>query len=649
MKKHSSRRALRVCLFAAAALLAAACASVGNPGGGPRDEDPPRFTGSSPHPYSVNVTPTRVVIHFDEIVNVKDAFSKVVVSPVSKSVPRVSSQGHRVIVEFQDSLLPNSTYTIDFGDAIEDNNEGNKLHGFSFTFSTGPEIDSLRVAGMVLSANDLEPQQGMLVGIQSDLADSAFSTRPLERVARTDDRGRFIIRGLKPGTYRVFALGDNDNDYTHANPEETMAFLDRFVVPSSLPTTVTDTIWNLKTGKVDSVVNRASTRYLPDDILLRSFVPDAAQLYMLRYERTDSTRLNIIMSRHAPELPQLSFPDYPDLPSSWCIEEHSPANDTLTYWIRDPRLIANDTLRVALTYLRTDSLNALSPVTDTLRFLTERPRHVGKAPKKTPEQLAKDSLDRLLLSYSFLTGGNQDVNRPILLEFATPLASLDSAAFRLEVKKDTAWLPTRTPLRLSNVPGRSNPRRIALEYPWAYDTEYRIVADTLAAIGIYGRVSRPIEHTFRTKREDDYCSLTLSLMGWPQDVPAFVELLNASDSPVRGAKVENGRAVFRFLTPGKYYARITEDLDGDGRYTTGDYDSLRLPERSFYYPKLITVNKNWDKSETWDVFSTPVDSQKPHKLLKNKPEADKRAKTQNETEEDEEEETFDPTRNPFAN
>lgn len=646
--KNRICRLLRAASLLGGLSLIAACASIGNPGGGPRDEDPPRMTGSSPRPYSVNVTPTKVIINFDETVNVKDAFSKVTVSPVSTSLPRVSSQGNRVIVEFRDTLQPDATYTIDFGDAIEDNNEGNKLQGFTFTFATGAEIDTLRVSGMVLSARDLEPQQGMLVGIQSDLSDSAFSKRPLKRVARTDDRGRFTVRGLRPGTYRIFALGDNDNDYTHANPEEDMAFLDRFIVPSTLPITVTDTIWNLRTGTVDSVVNRLSTRFLPDDILLRSFTPDAAQLYMLRHERVDSTRLRVIMSRNSPALPSLSFPAYPELDMKGSlVVEHNHTNDTILYWLRDHRLIANDSLRVAMSYLRTDSLYRLSPYADTLRFLTERPRKTARPPKKTPEQIASDSIARLFLSYNIPGGGVQDVNKAVLIDYNEPLLRLDTTSFRLEVKTDTVFRPVRLPLRVIR-PDSLLPRRVTLEYPWAYDAEYRLTVDTLAAEGISGRSTRPLVHNFRTRKEDEYCSLSFTITGWPADVPAFVELLSSGDNPLRVEPVKNGRAIFSFLTPGKYYARITEDLDGDGQYTTGDYDSLRMPERTFYYPKLITVNKNWDKSETWDVWATPVDSQKPRKLLKNKPASDKRDTTsESEGEEEEEEETFDPTRNPF--
>ncbi|MCH5238486.1 MAG: Ig-like domain-containing protein, partial [Muribaculaceae bacterium] len=214
-------------------ILGVSCASIGNPTGGPRDEDAPRFVSANPAPGSVNVKRQRINLEFDEIVNVKDAFTNVVVSPPSKQVPRVSSNGRRVTIQFNDTLLDNTTYTIDFGNSIEDNNEGNKLPSFSYSFSTGPEIDTLQISGMVLGAENLEPQQGMLVGVYSNLADSAFSTLPFERMAKTDDRGRFSIMGLAPGQYRIFALGDLDNDYHRANPEEAMAFYDVLLSPTS--------------------------------------------------------------------------------------------------------------------------------------------------------------------------------------------------------------------------------------------------------------------------------------------------------------------------------------------------------------------------------------------------------------------------------
>lgn len=132
------------------------------------------------------------------------------------------------------------------------------------------------------------------------------------------------------------------------------------------------------------------------------------------------------------------------------------------------------------------------------------------------------------------------------------------------------------------------------------------------------------------------------------DSPAFVELLSSSDEVKRSAVVEDGVAFFPFLAPGKYYARIIEDFNGNGLYDQGDYEQKIQPDMSYYYPKAINIKKNWDKSETWDVFATAIDLQKPDAVKKNKPEAEKNARNKkNQEEEEEEEEIFDPTRNPF--
>lgn len=223
---------LRFAMAIAGVLLLWGCANIGNPSGGPRDEDPPIFLHADPPQGALNVSKTSMTLTFNEIVNVKDAFSKIVLSPAARP-PKVTSLGRRITIRF-DSLAPNTTYTIDFADAIEDNNEGNQLQNFAYTFSTGPTLDTLRIAGRVLGSRDLEPRPGILVGVQSNPADTAFQGIPLLRVAKADDRGRFVIRGLAPGAYRVFALDDRDNDFKYSSDEEEIAFYDVEVSPYTL-------------------------------------------------------------------------------------------------------------------------------------------------------------------------------------------------------------------------------------------------------------------------------------------------------------------------------------------------------------------------------------------------------------------------------
>lgn len=659
--------------FLAALLVGVSCASIASPTGGARDEDPPRFVRANPAPGSVNVNRTNIDIEFDEIVNVKDAFSKVVVSPPSKQVPRVSTLGRRVRVSFQDTLLPNTTYTIDFSNSIEDNNESNKLPSFTYTFSTGPEIDTLQISGMVLSAESLEPQQGMLVGVYSNLSDTAFATLPFERMAKTDDRGRFSIMGLAPGQYRIFALNDLDNDYHRANPEEEMAFYDVLLSPTSERIIATDTVFNLKNGEIDTIINRERTRFLPNDILLRSFESDEKSQYLVKYERQDSTRLNFIFNAKSAVLPKLKPVGYDNL-EDWYVLEKSAHNDTLTYWITDPSIVSLDSLRVEAVYLRTDSAQNLSEITDTLRFyysrsmkndLANKAKEKEKALKqkekekeKAREKALKEGVEYEEeeeepekpepLKLKMITSTTQEVYLPLVMEFETPLTRLDSTAFHIEMMVDSVWKPLTLPYKVEPVDS-GNPRKLKIEYPWQLETQYKLTVDSLAATGIYGKTSNPLEHSFKTKAADDYSSLTFNITNFTDTVPSFVELLSSSDAPVARVKVVNHRAVFPYLSPGKYYVRIYEDYNGNGLFDTGNYGKNIQPDVAYYYPKTINIKKNWDKEETWDVFDTPVDMMKPYNLLKNKPEDDKKNRNRNGTQNDDEEEEdyFDPTRNPF--
>ena len=305
----------------------------------------------------VNFSGRKVTIDFNELINVKDAFTKVTVSPTSKEAPRVSSSGKRVTVQFADTLQPNTTYSIDFGNAIEDNNEGNKLPGFNLTFSTGRNSTLCASPEVVLNARDLEPRQEMLVGIHSNPHDSAFKRLPLERITKTDDRGRFSIRGLKPGKYRVFALGDLNNDFRWDNPAEDIAFYDILVSPSSEPAMTVDSIFDPKTMKLDTVVNREYTRFLPNDLLLNAFSTEYKAQYLTDHQRIDSD----------PNPAPLQCPRLRTTRNigNWRGTDerlvHPRSRDTTIpspYWIKPKSLILTDTLRLTTRYLRTDSANS---------------------------------------------------------------------------------------------------------------------------------------------------------------------------------------------------------------------------------------------------------------------------------------------------
>ena len=187
--------------------LIVSCARMGAPDGGWYDEKPPRVLGASPAENSTNVKTKKVAIYFDEYIKIESASEKVMISPPQLEQPEIKVRGRNIYVNLQDTLKPNTTYSIDFSDAIVDNNEGNPLGNYTYTFSTGDVIDTLEVSGYVIAAKDLEPVKGILVGLYAE------GDTLMRRVARTNSLGRFVIRGVAPGTYTIGAVKDADGDY----------------------------------------------------------------------------------------------------------------------------------------------------------------------------------------------------------------------------------------------------------------------------------------------------------------------------------------------------------------------------------------------------------------------------------------------------
>ena len=593
------------------------CASIGNPEGGPQDRQPPIFVSSNPRPSALNVDNKRIELMFDEIVTLKDPSTKIIVSPAQTEMPKMSANGKKVTVEMVDSLLPNTTYTIDFSNSIQDNNEGNPLENFAFAFSTGNAIDSLRVGGIVLDSHSLEPMQGVVVGLHSNLADSAFHKVKLERVARTNDLGQFVIRNVKPGKYHIFAINDVDRDYKFANPSEDIAFSDSIIVPYSEQSEVADTAFAIGGKAVDSVRMVNKTIYYPNDILLNMFNENYAAQYLKTNNRVDSTRIYLEFAAPSDTLPQLRIINKQPEPQDWYTLERSQTNDSLTYWIKKPELVSSDTLKVELRSLRTDTLNNLVWGVDTLNFTFQR---IPPKKKKKKDEETDSVAELRFLDFRMASGSVQEVYAPVLLEAGEPIAEIDTAAFHFEMKRDTIWEETKD-YRLSFRDTTLDRRRLQLRHKWEPGATYRVRIDSLGVKSIYGLWTKPFESSLTVRKLEDYGNLIFNVV--PVQDSAFVELLNSQDKVVMTVPVVKGRAELINVLPSKYYARIVLDRNGNGKYDTGNYDARLQPEETYYYPSAINLKKNWDMEQTWDIYATPIDMQKPTDIKKNKPERKK--------------------------
>ena len=611
------------------------CASMGNPDGGPYDEEPPKFVRSTPKPFAINSKEKKVTIEFDEFIKLEKAAEKVVVSPPQLEQPEIKASGRKVVVGLVDSLRPNTTYTIDFADAIVDNNEGNPLGNYAFTFSTGTTIDTMEVSGTVLSASDLEPVKNIQVGLHSDLSDSAFMKKPFDRVSRTDSRGHFCIRGIAPGKYRIYALMDGNQNYLFDSKTEMIAFSDSIIIPAMEDAMRQDTIWK-DSLTIDTIKSVGYTRFLPDDIILRAFKEENDRQYLTRSERDKENHFVLTFSARADTLPTLKGLNF-DERDAFIIEK-TDRNDSICYWIKDSLIYQMDTLEIQMDYLATDTLDRLVPQTDTL-FLAnkltraEREKLEAKAAEeKEKERKKKEKKGEKIepeptkfLTLNVDAPSAFDLDRNVYLSFDEPVASIDTAAIHMEIKKDSLW----EEIPFLFVSDSVLPRKYEILAEWEPEKEYQLSIDSMAFKGVYGLHTNKVKQTMKVKKLNEYGTILLNITG--ADSTAVVELLDGSGKVLRQQRITpQNTADFYYLNPGtKFYIRLFNDRNGNGVWDTGKYSEHLQPEEVYYFPKVWEMKANFDFEENWNINAVPVEKQKLDEIKKQKPEETKKIQDRN--------------------
>ena len=616
------------------------CAKMGNPDGGWYDETPPQVIGAEPEDKGINVNSRKIKILFNEFIKIENATDNVIVSPPQLEQPEIKAAGKRILIELKDSLKSNTTYTIDFSDAISDNNEGNPLGNFTYSFSTGDRIDTLEVSGNVLEAENLEPVKGILVGLHPVAdslktgssvldVDSVFRKQPLLRVSRTDSRGHFVIKGIAPGSYRVFALQDMDGTYTFSQKSEKIAFNHEIFVPSFKPDVRQDTIWS-DSLHIRSITPVHYTHFLPDDIMLRAFTELQTDRFFLKTERKQANRFDVFFSYGHAELPTIKGLNF-NAEDAFVIEP-SEKKDTILYWLRDTTLVNQDTLSVEMTYYATDSLGELQLKTDTLEILSKDPyakrmkklADEHKEWKKKQEKAAKKGMpvDSVMpvkhLDLKWNAPSELAPDQNISVTFTTPLALADTSKIRLYSKIDTLWYEAPYEFR----PMKNAHRTYELLGEWRPEVEYSLEVDSAAFTDIYGLTSNKLKQGFKVKSLDSFSSLIFTFEGMAgKNIIAY--LLDKGGNTIKTATTTDGAVQFFYIKPGTYYLQMLVDHNGNGQWDTGNYDEDLQPEEVYYYPHAIECKEKWDVTLSWNPKSTPLLQQKPRVLIKQKDEKKK--------------------------
>jgi hypothetical protein len=582
------------------------CARIAHPGGGPRDSAPPILLKTQPEQGALNFNKKRVSIYFNEYVQLKEADKHFLMSPPPEKRPSLNIRGKRVQVDFNSPLRDSTTYLLDFGTSIVDNNEGNPYDPYRFSFSTGAWLDTLSVEGLALDAYTDQPASNVLVYLYENMEDSVVLKQRPDNVTRPNEKGVFLASNLKGKPYKMLAIADGNKNYRYDRGQEAIGFLDIAVEPVPL----------LQWHDDDSLGHHHEEHDL--QLVLRMFAEDFATQYLIACERTQQRALKFTFNAPFPVIDSLTI-DSVDV--STLVPEYSAKRDTITYWFADTAARVPDTMQLRFTYLRTDTLGQLSPFAEKRRLI-----FTDKKKQDTPDKDKKEKssgigglFNRLIgteeavdttpkkpahwtLKPNFGTASASPIGNASLSFDALPIAlNSDLITFEeLQVNprtKDSSYINVsfslvRDSLRL---------RRYSVVAGWKEMTTYRYTMLPSAYWDVYAQTNDTIRGTFTTVNPDNMSKLTLNFTQ-TEGSAYVVQLTDAKGQAIARQLLlsEDKKLMFLYITPGTYCIRVIKDDNGNGKWDTGNYFEHIQPEYATFLrddPEKTT----FELKQGWDV------------------------------------------------
>ncbi len=572
------------------------CANQGMPSGGPIDSIAPVLLKSDPKLNAINVHPSEIKLTFDEYI-VSDGISdKLIISPPLKTRPLIRMKGKTLILQLNDTLKPETTYSFDFQDGIADNNEKNTIPSFKTTFSTGNHIDTLQISGVVRDAFNLEPLEGISVYLYQDLSDSAIFKGKPNYMGKTNKQGMFCIGSLPKGKYRIFAF-KNEAMNGHFNPDkDQVAFLPSILTP--------DAHYVAKPQKIikgkDTLLVKGTTEFSPEPLWLSAFQHPTRLQHLETSKRENRSHCVFIFK--APTDQSLTFePLGAAVQGKWDISRANSGKDTIDLWITHPSLLKQDSLKMKVSYNNFNPAAKLRLSSDTIVLFYKEPVVTEHAKKKKKKQEEKPVTPTFYIECN--AGKDHDLNKDIAIQFTEPYQKLDTTKIHLAIKKDTLFLPITKRI----VPDSSNILRLFVQKNWQERTEYKLTVDSAAIQTISGAVNMASVHNFNTQAESYYGKIIVKVSGTKD--PCILQIVKNDDKEgiVSQLLASAGQTVtFDFLKPDKYKIKLILDSNNNGKWDPGDLYKNIQPESVYYYNEIIKLRSNWERNITWTIPTHPV-------------------------------------------
>ena len=572
-------------------LFAPSCANTTQaPSGGKKDTIPPLIIDIKPLPGAVRVptVKTTLVFSFNEYFNVKTP-GNIFLSPPLQHAPKTRVRGRDLIVTFEDTLAANTTYTLNFTDAIADANEGNMFPGYTYVFSTGEQIDSMMMTGTVRDCNTLAPVKGATVLLYKDLADSAVLRHRPYAAVKTDDWGFFVLPFIQDTVYRIYAIKDANNNNIYEPETETVGFIDSLIRPVL---TASDTVPEiLKYDMLDTV--RCLARRSEHELKL--FREKPTKQYIVNKVRTSERSAYLTFMAPGAWIDSLWIRGYR---ADQVISQFNILQDSLELWINSRRA-APDTMRIYVNYRKTDSLGRLSPAQEIVKLLmTPDKRTYSKPVRRNLKH------DDTVCVYKLSATPETVEQNGFELEFRNPIiwTEFDSLQF---FSINTRQRQERAEFTVEQ--DSLNLRRYILRpkdkllpgFEYTMRVPYRAFRD------INGFWSDSTRVKVSLPKDEALSSLDLELSG--VDRKLIVDLLGEKrDKALRTFVIDrDGVLHFPYLRTGRYSIRITEDGNRNSIVDTGSLLEHRQPEKvvflDFMGSEYLSIPASVELSQSVDV------------------------------------------------
>lgn len=592
------------------------CANIGMPSGGLKDSIPPVIVRSTPAFDQRNFNDQKVRLTFNEFVIIEGLNEKFVVSPPTTKKPIIRTKGKSIIIDLNEKLKPNTTYSLDFKDGVSDNNERNSLRNLRLAFSTGPDFDSLRVVGFIKDAFNLEPIANSFVLLYRGRSDTlVYKTRP-DFIAKTDEKGFFAVTNLPADTFHVYGLSDVDNNLKFSPGSDSISFLDNLVIPSAVFLPERDTA----ISGLDTLLIFGKTKFSPEPVYLLRFGEPFFDLRLDKYVHPSRKIVDLTFTQSVADTFSIEPINFIAKPG-WKYTEISAKSDSIRIWLTDSLVYNKDTLIFKVDYLQQDSLKEYYTRSDTLRLFFTDVTQTAKNKRKERRRVDKEELSVQLTTN---TKSGFDIYRNIIIESPEPIAVFDTTKISLFEKKDTLFFPISYKLTADSL----NKRRYFMTHAWKFGTNYKLNIDSTAIKTIYNTYSKKVKEEFKTQEEDYYGKITLNLKN--VTVPTIIELLtdDKDEKIVKSEAVtKDGLVAFKYLEPRKYLIKAIFDRNNNGKWDTGDLKKKIQPEEVMYYLEVVKVRGNWESEPPWTlptqqfskkIFDKELEEQKLKDKLKKK-------------------------------